>query len=107
LFGLAILLFFFLVLIWRGWMIAARAPDLFGFLLAFVLTASIFVSVVLNVAVVTGLVPTTGIPLPLLSYGGSSLLVVALSVGVLQNIAAQSRLYEAARGAGERRRSFA
>ncbi len=105
--GLAILLFFFLVLIWRGWMIAVRAPDLFGFLLAFILTASIFVSVVLNVAVVTGLVPTTGIPLPFLSYGGSSLLVVALSIGVLQNIAAQSKLYEAARAARERRSRFA
>ncbi|MCI0329575.1 MAG: putative lipid II flippase FtsW [candidate division Zixibacteria bacterium] len=105
--GLLLLLFLFLVLIWRGWMVAARAPDLFGFLLGFVLTASIFVSVVLNLAVVTGLVPTTGIPLPFLSYGGSSLLMTAVSVGVLQNIAAQTRLFEAARPGKERRGRFA
>ena len=105
--GLALLLFLFLVLIWRGWMVAARAPDVFGFLLGFVLTASIFVSVVLNLAVVTGLAPTTGIPLPFLSYGGSSLLVTAMAVGCLQNIAAQTKLFEAARPGKERRRRFA
>ncbi len=105
--GLVFLLFLFLVLIWRGWLIAARAPDVFGFLLAFVLTASIFVAVVLNLAVVTGLVPTTGIPLPFLSYGGSSLLVTAMAIGILQNIAAQTRLYEAARAGRERRGRFA
>jgi cell division protein FtsW len=105
--GLLLLLFLFLVLIWRGWMIAARAPDVFGFLLAFVLTASIFVSTVLNLAVVTGLVPTTGIPLPFLSYGGSSLLVTAMAIGILQNIAAQTRLFEAARAGKERRGRFA
>lgn len=104
--GLVFLLFSFLVFIWRGWMIAARAPDVFGFLLAFILTASIFVAVVLNLAVVTGLVPTTGIPLPFLSYGGSSLLVTALAVGVLQNIAAQTRQFEAARAGRERRNRF-
>jgi cell division protein FtsW len=69
--------------------------------------ASIFVAVVLNLAVVTGLVPTTGIPLPFLSYGGSSLLVTAMAVGVLQNIAAQSKLFEAARPGKERRNWFA
>lgn len=105
--GLGLLLFFFLVLIWRGWMIATRAPDVFGFLLAFVLTASIFVSVVLNVAVVTGLLPTTGIPLPFLSYGGSSLLVTALAIGVLQNIAAQTNVFESSRRAGDRRNRLA
>ncbi|MCI0406441.1 MAG: FtsW/RodA/SpoVE family cell cycle protein, partial [candidate division Zixibacteria bacterium] len=105
--GLVLLLFAFLVLIWRGWMIAARAPDVFGFLLAFILTASIFVAVVLNVSVVTGLLPTTGIPLPFLSYGGSSLLVTALAVGVLLNIAAQTKLFEAARPGKERRSHFA
>lgn len=105
--GLVLLLFLFLVLIWRGWMISARAPDVFGFLLGFTLTASIFVAVVLNLAVVTGLVPTTGIPLPLLSYGGSSLLVTALAVGVLQNIAAQTKLFDAARPGEERRNRFA
>ncbi|HXF48143.1 MAG TPA: putative lipid II flippase FtsW [Verrucomicrobiae bacterium] len=105
--GLVLLLFAFLVLIWRGWMIAARAPDVFGFLLAFILTASIFVAVVLNLAVVTGLVPTTGIPLPFLSYGGSSLLVTAMGIGVLLNIAAQTKLFEAARAGRERRSFFA
>jgi cell division protein FtsW len=73
----------------RGLKVAGRAPDRFGFLLAAGLTVNLIVYVGLNVAVVTGLIPTTGLPLPFLSYGGSALIVNLGVVGVLLNIASQ------------------
>jgi len=76
----------FLVFGWRGARIAARAPDLEGRLLAGGITLLVFLYAMLNVAVVTNAVPTTGVPLPLVSYGGSSLLVGLFGAGVLLNI---------------------
>ena len=69
-----------------GSLISLRAPDLYGRLLAFGITASITVQALLNMYVVTGLLPTKGIPLPFFSYGGSSLMVSLFQVGVLVNI---------------------
>ena len=76
----------FVVLIWRGLRIGLRAPDPFGGYLALGITVLIATQVVMNLGVVTGLLPTKGLPLPFLSFGGSALLVTMLSTGVLLNI---------------------
>ena len=76
----------FVVLIWRGLRIGLRAPDSFGGYLALGITVLIATQVVMNLGVVTGLLPTKGLPLPFLSFGGSALLVTMLSTGVLLNI---------------------
>jgi cell division protein FtsW len=73
-------------LLLRGLKIATNAPDRFGLLLATGMVASIGVLFAVNIGVVTGLLPTTGLPLPFISYGGSAMLVNAISVGILLNI---------------------
>ena len=80
------LVFVFALLMVRGLRIAKRAPDLYGTLLASGLTAMITTYAVINIAVVTALVPTTGLPLPFVSYGGSSLFVSMAAVGILLNM---------------------
>jgi len=87
--GTGAVLLAYLVLFLRGLKIAGLAPDRFGFLLAAGLTVNLSVYVAINVAVVTGMVPTTGLPLPFLSYGGSALVVNMGVTGVLLNIASQ------------------
>jgi cell division protein FtsW len=84
------------VVIWRALSIAAAAEDRFSALTAAGIGVMLAVHVLLNVAVVTGLVPTTGLPLPFLSYGGSSLVVNLAAVGILLRLAAdRSRLASA------------
>jgi cell division protein FtsW len=85
---LIILLFGAFALI--GYRIARSAPELFGFLLAVGLTNLIVVQALLHMAVNFALIPTTGVTLPFLSYGRSSLLVCLASVGILMNIARQA-----------------
>jgi len=84
--GLCIILLLFAIIVWRGIHIALYQPDRFGFLLAMGVTASIMIAVVINVGVVTTLLPTTGIPLPLISYGGTALLVSIASIAILLNL---------------------
>jgi len=79
------------VLVWRGVVIARAARDLFGRYLAVGITAMIGIVAFLNLSVVLGLVPTTGLPLPFVSYGGSAMLVNLAGIGILLSIAAQSR----------------
>ena len=79
----------FVVLFLRGLKVAAGAPDRFGYLLAAGLTVNLSVYVAMNIAVVTGVIPTTGLPLPFVSYGGSALVVNLGVIGVLLNIASQ------------------
>ncbi|MGJ9381318.1 stage V sporulation protein E [Salipaludibacillus neizhouensis] len=76
----------FAVLLWRGIRIALYAPDLFGTLFAAGITAMIAFQVMINVSVVIGLMPVTGITLPLMSYGGSSLTIMLTTIGILLNI---------------------
>ncbi|MHB8542351.1 MAG: putative lipid II flippase FtsW [Candidatus Acidiferrales bacterium] len=71
---------------WRGFRAAFRAPDAFGRLLALGITTLVVGQALVNLSVVLGLMPTKGIPLPFISYGGSSLLVMLLATGVLLNI---------------------
>ncbi len=73
-----------------GMRISLRAPDLFGKFVAFGITLMITLQAAFNMAVVTGSLPTKGLPLPLISYGGSSLLMTSVMIGILVNIALQS-----------------
>lgn len=79
----------FLVILWRGTRIALRAPDPFGAYLAAGLTLMIALQALANLAVVVGLVPTKGLPLPFVSFGGSALLVNLVGIGILLNISFQ------------------
>lgn len=88
--GVCVLTLFSLVL-WRGIKIAITAPDLYGTFLAVGIVAMIAVQVMINIGVVTGLMPVTGITLPFLSYGGSSLTLILAAVGVLLNISKHSK----------------
>ncbi len=83
--GLAVVLLF-LVLIWRGFYIAVRAPDMFGFLLASGITGIIGFQAMINLGVVLSVLPTTGVTLPFVSYGGSSLVFLAAGMGILLSI---------------------
>ena len=76
----------FCVIAWRGLQISGRAEDQFGSLLALGITTMIVAQALINISVVLGLLPTKGIPLPLISSGGSSLLVSLVAIGVLLNI---------------------
>ena len=76
----------FCLIAWRGTRIALRAQDSFGSFVALGLTAMVVVQAFINMSVVLGLLPTKGIPLPLVSFGGSSLLISLLGMGVLLNI---------------------
>jgi cell division protein FtsW len=86
LFGCLVLVGLFAWLIIRGLTVAHRTRDWFGCLLAAGLTCIIGIQTVLNIAVVTGLVPCTGVPLPFISYGGSSLVFTTLAVGIILNV---------------------
>ncbi|HHY74526.1 MAG TPA: stage V sporulation protein E [Bacillus bacterium] len=81
----------FSLLLWRGVRIALGAPDLFGSFLGIGIIVMIAIQVIINIGVVTGLMPVTGITLPFLSYGGSSLTLMLMAVGVLLNISRYSR----------------
>jgi cell division protein FtsW len=89
--GGTLVLLLFLLILWRGMRVAITAPDLFGNLLALAIVGMITIQVVINVGVVTGMFPVTGITLPFLSYGGSSLTLMLTGVGVLLNISRFSR----------------
>ena len=89
--GLMVVLALFGVIICRGMRIALRAPDKMGQVMAFGLTFMIGMYVILHACVNTGIVPTTGLPLPFLSYGGMSLIFTMCSMGILLNISSQVR----------------
>ena len=88
--GCAIVLILFAVFIWRGVLIAMKAPDMFGSLLAIGITALVGIQVIINVAVVTSSMPATGMPLPFFSYGGTALFILLCEMGVLLNISRAS-----------------
>jgi cell division protein FtsW len=84
--GATAILLCFCVVAWRGLRISARAEDTFGAFVALGLTTMIAAQALVNISVVLGLMPTKGIPLPLVSFGGSSMLINLLGTGVLLNI---------------------
>lgn len=96
--GCAVVLALFAVLAYRGLRAGRRAPDLYGALLACGITCWLLVQAVLNIGSVASALPFTGVPLPFVSYGGSSLVVALAGVGILLNIAGQAKTPETAGG---------
>jgi cell division protein FtsW len=78
------------VITWRGLRTSLSAPDRFGAFLALGLTTMVAFQAFFNISVVLGLLPTKGIPLPFVSYGGSSLLINLLGMGILLNVSQQA-----------------
>jgi len=91
--GTAILLCLYYLLIRQGIMIAQRTHDYFGRLLAFGISLMLSIQIFVNISMNLGLAPVVGLPLPLMSYGGSSVLVTFISLGILVNIDRRSRMY--------------
>jgi cell division protein FtsW len=89
--GAVVIMGLFFALAWYGYRAAARAPDRFGCLVAVGVTTWITSQAVINMGAVIGILPVTGIPLPFISFGGSSLVITLAAVGILMNIALQER----------------
>jgi cell division protein FtsW len=89
--GTLVVLALFLALAWFGLRAASRAPDRFGGLLAVAATAWITSQALINIGAVVGVLPVTGIPLPFVSFGGSSLVITMAAAGILINIAGRER----------------
>jgi len=96
--GAALVLSLYALLIWRGLHILTMAKNLYGALIAGGITVMLLFQIFVNVGMTVGIMPITGVPAPLLSYGGSSLLVTFLAVGLLQSISARSREVAANKG---------
>jgi cell division protein FtsW len=104
LFGALSVLIVFGILLWRGLRAALRAPDRFGMLLGLGLVMAIVVQALFNISVVLSLLPTKGIPLPFISYGGSSLVPTLVAMGILLNISQHSGTDAGTRGRGDAER---
>lgn len=89
--GASLVVVLFFIFAWRGFRVAMGAPDAFTGLLAVGLTAMVSIQAMINMGVVSGVLPVTGITLPFLSYGGTSLVFTMLGVGVLLNISRESK----------------
>lgn len=94
LFGAIAIIFMFIMLIWRLMVIANNAPDLFGALLTVGVMGHIAIQVILNIAVVTNTIPNTGISLPFISYGGSSVMFLLIEIGLVLSVARRIQLKE-------------
>ena len=103
LFGTLIVIAMVTLLAWRGYGIAARAPEAFGRVVATGLTTSIVIYAVANIGMATGLLPVIGVPLPFVSYGGTAMVGSLAAVGVLLNIERSARTREVERKRWERR----
>jgi rod shape determining protein RodA len=91
--GAAALMVLYMGLLLRGLVIAAKARDRFGVLLSLGIMSIVFWQVVVNVGMVTGLLPVVGIPLPFFSYGGSSLLGLLVGAGLVMNVSMRRHLF--------------
>lgn len=90
--GAVIIIILFFLLIWRGFVIASKAKDKFGAMIAVGLTTQVGVQAILNIAVVTNTIPNTGISMPFFSYGGTSLMMLLAQMGVVLGISRQANL---------------
>lgn len=88
--GATVIILLFALLVWRGFIIAMKAPDKFGSMLAVGFTAQVGLQALLNIAVVTNTIPNTGISLPFFSYGGTSLMMLLLQMGIILSISRYS-----------------
>lgn len=93
LFGAVIVVILFVLLLWRIFTIAISAPDLFGSLLCVGVLIHIAVQVIVNIAVVTNSIPSTGIPLPFISYGGTSVSILLAEMGMVLSVSNQIKGY--------------
>ncbi|MBR2240181.1 MAG: putative lipid II flippase FtsW [Clostridia bacterium] len=84
--GCCFVIALFAIFVWRGILVAMKAPDMFGSLMAVGITTLIGAQAIINIAVVTASIPTTGMALPFFSYGGTALLILLCNVGILLNI---------------------
>ncbi len=91
--GLIGIISVFLIVFWRGMLIARKAPDNFGYFLAIGIVITFAIYVFVNAGVNTGLLPTTGVPMPFVSYGGTAVLFYSAAIGILLNISAQAGVY--------------
>jgi rod shape determining protein RodA len=98
--GCALILSLYALLIWRGLRILTMAKNLYGALIAGGIVAMLMFQVFVNVGMTIGIMPITGVPLPLMSYGGSSVLVTFLALGLLQSVYAQARETTLAKSGG-------
>lgn len=92
--GTVVIIVLFIILLWRGFRIALDTSDPFGTLLAAGITSMIVFQSIINIGVVTKMVPTTGITLPFISYGGTSLIINMFCVGILLNISRYKTIKE-------------
>ena len=93
-FGVVIVIGLFTVITLRGLFIARKCTDSFGSLLAIGISSMVAIQAIINLGAISGILPITGVPLPFLSYGGSSLFVLMISMGILNNIARSVKLKE-------------
>jgi cell division protein FtsW len=105
--GTTCVIVMFALLTWQGIRVCKATPDSFGFFLSLGITISLALQAAINIAVVTGSIPTKGLPLPFISTGGSSILLSMLGIGILLNIAKQSGRTDVSVGNIENNRSFA
>jgi rod shape determining protein RodA len=96
--GAALVLLLYALMIWRALRILVMSKDLFGSLVAAGVTAMLMFQVFVNVGMTIGIMPITGVPLPLMSYGGSSVITTLLAMGLLQSIYTQARASQALKG---------
>jgi rod shape determining protein RodA len=96
--GGALILALYALLIWRALRILTMAKNLYGALIVGGITAMLMFQVFVNVGMTIGIMPITGVPLPLMSYGGSSVIVTFMAIGILQSVHAQARTASAAKG---------
>lgn len=91
--GTIIILATFLLIFWRGMLVARKAPDIFGYFLAIGILITFAIYVFVNAGVNSGVLPTTGLPMPFISYGGTAVFFYAFAIGILLNISAQAGVY--------------
>ena len=89
--GVILVILLFAIFIWRGIVISMKAPDMFGSLVAIGITGMIGIQAIFNIAVISSSMPVTGISLPFFSYGGSALVILLSSVGLLLSISRQAK----------------
>lgn len=90
--GVAVLIIFFVILAMRGLRIAKNAPDTFSRLVAAGIVSWIFFQALINIAAISGIIPLTGIPLPFISYGGTSIVFLMIGAGILLNISKHTKI---------------
>lgn len=92
--GISVLLILYLLLFARGLMIAANAPTFFTRLLAGSLTSIFFTYAFVNMGMVSGILPVVGVPLPMMSYGGTALVTLGMGAGILMSIQRHRKLVQ-------------